>query len=188
MKHLLKWTLCSSLALSVITLQASEKREVNHYIEANISTNYIFKHGDKLSDKRSFAPGFNVAHGTNITPMHALVLFYGRDYLTSGDATLTSKALFLRRYIPKLSTPALSGYATLGSGAYTYKENNIVLENAGIIVGFGVDYHQSPSLRLSLEADYRGFTVKPFGENTDYNIRPFTLFLGFKYTYSTSFY
>jgi len=187
-KHLLKWPLYASLILPTIHLQATEKKEVNHYIEANISTNYIVKSGDKLSVKRSFAPGFNVAHGSEITPMHALVLSYGRDYFTQSDATLTSKALFLRRYIPKISTPLLSSYAVLGSGAYTYKENNIVLENAGIIVGFGVDYYQSPSLRLSLETDYRGFTIKPFGENTNYSIQPFTLFFGFKYTYSTSSY
>ncbi len=188
MKDLLKWALYISITLPAINLQATEKREVNHYIEANISTNYIIKSGEKLNDSRSFAPGFNVAHGSNITPMHALVLSYGKDYLINSDATLTSKTLFLRRYIPALSTPSLSGYATLGSGAYTYKENNIVLENAGIIVGFGVDYHQSPSLRLSLEADYRGFSIKPFGENTNYTIQPFTLFLGFKYTYSTSYF
>jgi len=170
------------------TIHADEKREARHYVEANISANYIFTSGDRLEDQRSFASGFHIAHGTNITPQHALVLSFGKDFLTNNRGTLTSKAFYLRRYLPQFSTPNLSLYATLGSGSYTYEDDDSsgVLENAGIIVGAGLDYHLSEKIRLSLEADYRGFTVKQFGGNAEDSIQPFTLFAGFKYYYSAT--
>lgn len=173
------------LAIFQFNVDASENNFVDHYWEANISSNYIFTGGNRLSNKQYFANGFHIAHGSNITPVHALVMSYGKDYLKKDDAVLTAATFFLRRYMPKYSTADLLFYSTIGSAYYQYEKTNTsgALENAGIIIGWGADWVYTKKLRLSLEADYRGFNIGQFGsESADY-IRPFTLFIGLKYYY-----
>lgn len=175
--------------LTHLTLEAQENI-VKHYLEANISANYILTGGDRLESNNFFASGFHIAHGSNITPVHALVLSYGKDFNTNENSTLTTKAFFLRRYLPKFSSINQRLYSTIGSGSYRYEKSNtsIVAENAGIIIGFGVDWIYSDKLRFSLEADYRGFNIRQFdGESTDF-VRPFTAFLGLRYYYHSTKY
>ena len=171
-------------------IEASENNSVKHYLETNISANYIYTGGDRLANKRFFAPGLHIAHGSNITPVHALVMSYGKDYLKQDDAVLTAATFFLRRYMPKYSTPDLFYYSSIGSAYYRYDKSGTpgVLENAGIIIGWGADWVYSKKWRFSLEANYRGFNIRQFGiESTDY-VRPLTLLVGLKYYYLTTHY
>jgi len=180
--------ICILLGLSS-KLNAGENI-VRHYLEANSSSNLIFIGGDQLNNQDSFATGFHISHGSNITPMHAIVLSYGKDYVKNSDDVLTSKAFFLRRFIPALSSSHFSSFFVIGSGSYSYEKSDTLgeLASAGIIIGYGFDYLFSQNLRLSLEVDYRGFTVKQFGASSENYVRPVTLFAGLKYYYKTSYY
>jgi len=170
-------------------VQAAEN-QVRHYLEANITANTIFSGGDRLENQTSFAPGFSFAHGSNITPVHALVMSYGKDYVKQDDAVLTGATFFLRRYMPKYSRLNLLLYSNIGSAYYRYEKSGepCVLKNAGLIIGWGADWVYSSKLRFSLEADYRGFNIRQFGvESRDY-IRPLTIFAGLRYYYLTTNY
>ena len=188
---------CPGLIILVFLLSGTYSTQVlaanntvHHYLEASISNNYVFTGGDRLNQQSFYAAGFHIAHGSNITPVHALVMSYGKDYFVKDKAILTGAAFFLRRYMPKYSNKDFLFYSTIGSAYYRYQKTGMpgVMENAGIIIGWGADWVYSRKLRFVLEADYRGFNIRQFGnEATDY-IRPVTLFIGLKYFYLSTHY
>ncbi len=171
-------------------LANADENRVRHYLELDFTANALFRGGDRLKEQTDFASGFSLAHGSNITPVHALVMSWGKDYLNKENAVLTGASFFLRRYMPKHSSPRLLFYSSIGSGFYRYEKSGTpgVLENAGIIIGWGADWVYSSRLRFSLEMDYRGFNIRQFGvKSLDY-IRPLTLFAGLRYYYLTTHY
>ena len=179
-------------AVFLILPENARAGEVAHYLEGNLLLNIYTVSGPRIGDAEPLSAGFNIAHGSNITPVHSLVISYGQDLISGArgtpDGAVTTIAFYLRRYIPGISTEQWQPFATIGSGYYRYEQDGVAgsLENAGVILGLGTDYVLNKNWRFVLEMDYRGFSAKRFGNDAKDRIQSVTLQFGLKYFYSTS--
>jgi hypothetical protein len=173
--------ICLFISLFYVNVSA----ESSHFIESNLSFDQI-SITPKVVDINGVATGLNIAHGSYVTPLHAIILSYSQHSFDGGDISTTT--LFLRRRLPQFNFADFQPYINVGDARNQYRFKNFEgsLANSGLFLGLGANYAFSPKLRLNIETNLHNVKVPQLGQTTNYSIQRLSFSLGIQYTYKVT--